>query len=281
MQAFAKLTHMVDGERRIIADPPLIIPIEDLLPAGRERDEVEGEIRGIIRAYRSTLQTDRRHLLENFDYVHLARKLVGVGSVGTRAWILLMLGRDDEDPLFLQAKEAQESVLEGFVGKSRYVNHGQRVVAGQRLMQAASEIFLGWTRVTGLDEQSRDFYLRQLRDWKGSADVDTMSPSVMTIYGASARQPSPAPTPARATGLPSRPTWATAMSSTGPSPISPVPTPTRTSVTTKPLSKPWTLAGLRHRPVSSRGKSKPLLAGPLRQRLTHEGSRDVGVPLRG
>jgi uncharacterized protein (DUF2252 family) len=182
MQAFTKLTHVVDGERRIIADPPLVVPIEDLLPAGRERDEVEGEIRGIIRAYRSTLQTDRRHLLENFNYIHLARKLVGVGSVGMRAWILLLLGRDDQDPLFLQVKEAQESVMERFVGKSRYVNHGQRVVAGQRLMQAASDIFLGWTRVTGLDEQSRDFYLRQLRDWKGSADIDTMSPSVMTIY---------------------------------------------------------------------------------------------------
>ena len=182
MQAFAKLTQQVDGERRIIADPPLIVPIEDLLPAGRERDEIEGEIRGIIRSYRRTLETDRRHLLENFDYVHLARKVVGVGSVGTRAWILLMLGRDGQDPLFLQAKEAQESVLEPFVGKSRYPNSGQRVVAGQRLMQAASDIFLGWDRLTGLDGQARDFYIRQLRDWKGSADIDTMTASVMTLY---------------------------------------------------------------------------------------------------
>ena len=172
----------VDGERRIIADPPLIVPIEDLMPAGRERDEVEGELRGIIRSYRRTLETDRRHLLENFDYVHMARKVVGVGSVGTRAWILLMLGRDDQDPLFLQAKEAQESVLERFVGKSQYPNSGQRVVAGQRLMQAASDIFLGWDRVTGIDGQARDFYIRQLRDWKGSADVDTMAASVMTLY---------------------------------------------------------------------------------------------------
>ena len=182
MQAFAKLTHMVDGERRIIADAPLVVPIEDLLPAGSERDDIEAEIRGIIRDYRSTLETDRRQLLEDFSYVHLARKLVGVGSVGTRAWILLMLGRDDQDPLFLQAKEAQESVLERFVGKSQYANHGQRVVAGQRLMQAASDIFLGWTRVTGVDGQARDYYLRQLRDWKGSADIDTMSAAVMTIY---------------------------------------------------------------------------------------------------
>jgi uncharacterized protein (DUF2252 family) len=183
MQAFAKLTHEVDGERRIIADPPLIVPIEDLLPAGRERDEIEGEVRGILRSYRATLETDRRHLLEEFHYGHMARKVVGVGSVGTRAWILLMLGRDDQDPLFLQAKEAQESVLERFVGKSQYANSGQRVVAGQRLMQAASDIFLGWDRLTGLDGQVRDFYMRQLRDWKGSADVDTMGASVMTLYG--------------------------------------------------------------------------------------------------
>jgi uncharacterized protein (DUF2252 family) len=114
--------------------------------------------------------------------VHSARKVVGVGSVGTRAWILLLLGRDGQDPLFLQAKEAQESVLERFVGKSKYPNSGQRVVAGQRLMQAASDIFLGWQRVTGLDGVVRDFYLRQLRDWKGSADVDAMTPSVMTAY---------------------------------------------------------------------------------------------------
>ena len=182
MQAFAKLTHEVDGERRIIADPPLIVPIEDLLPVGRERDEIEGEVRGIIRSYRRTLESDRRHLIEDFHYRHMARKVVGVGSVGTRAWILLMLGRDDQDPLFLQAKEAQESVLERFVGRSQYANSGQRVVAGQRLMQAASDIFLGWDRLTGIDGQTRDFYIRQLRDWKGSADVDTMSSSVMTLY---------------------------------------------------------------------------------------------------
>jgi uncharacterized protein (DUF2252 family) len=182
MQAFAKLTHEVGGERQIIADPPLIIPIEDLLPVGRERDEIEGEVRGIIMSYRRTLESDRRHLMEDFHYRHMARKVVGVGSVGTRAWILLMLGRDDQDPLFLQAKEAQESVLERFVGKSQYANSGQRVVAGQRLMQAASDIFLGWDRLTGIDGQTRDFYIRQLRDWKGSADVDTMSSSVMTLY---------------------------------------------------------------------------------------------------
>jgi uncharacterized protein (DUF2252 family) len=182
MQAFSKLTHEVDGRPQITADPPLIVPLEDLLPDGKEREEVEGELRGLIRSYRRTLETDRRHLLEEFEFVHSARKVVGVGSVGTRAWILLMLGRDGQDPLFLQAKEAQESVLERFVGKSQYANSGQRVVAGQRLMQAASDIFLGWERLTGLDGQIRDFYVRQLRDWKGSADVDTMASSAMAAY---------------------------------------------------------------------------------------------------
>ena len=181
MQAFSKLTHEVDGRRRIVSDPPLIVPIEELtVDAGR--DDVDGELRALIRSYRRTLETDRRELLNSFDYVHAARKVVGVGSVGTRAWILLLLGRDDQDPLFLQAKEAQESVMERFLGKSRYANHGQRVVAGQRLMQAASDIFLGWQRVTGLDGKVRDFYLRQLRDWKGSADVDTMVAGGMVAY---------------------------------------------------------------------------------------------------
>ena len=182
MQAFTKLTHVVDGQRRIVSDPPLIVPIEELIPPGSGRDDIEGELRDLIRSYRRSLETDRRELLETFEFVHLARKVVGVGSVGTRAWIALMLGRDGEDPLFLQAKEAQESVLERFVGKSKYPNSGQRVVAGQRLMQAASDIFLGWQRVTGLDGQVRDFYLRQLRDWKGSADVDHMPSSLMAGY---------------------------------------------------------------------------------------------------
>ncbi len=181
MQAFSKLTHEVDGRRRIIADPPLIVPIEDDAWV-THRHDFESDLRGLLRSYRRTLETDRRLLLEDFEYVHAARKVVGVGSVGTRAWILLLLGRDGKDPLFLQAKEAQDSVLERFVGKSKYANHGQRVVAGQRLMQAASDIFLGWQRVTGADGQVRDYYLRQLRDWKGSADVDNMSVAAMTFY---------------------------------------------------------------------------------------------------
>ena len=147
MDAFEKLTHIVDGEPRIISDPPLIVPIDELIPTEAERDAFETEIRGLIRGYRRTLETDRRHLIEEFRYADMARKVVGVGSVGTRAWILLFLGRDDQDPLFLQVKEAQPSVLEQFVGKSAYNNCGQRVVAGQRLMQATSDIFLGWQHV--------------------------------------------------------------------------------------------------------------------------------------
>jgi uncharacterized protein (DUF2252 family) len=182
LEAFAKLTRVVDGERRIISEPPLIVPIEELLPPDRAEEFLE-TIHGLIRAYRRTLQGDRKHLLEDFRFAHLARKVVGVGSVGTRAWIALMLGRDDQDPLFLQAKEAQASVLEPFVGKSRYANHGQRVVEGQRLMQAASDIFLGWNRVSGIDGVTRDFYLRQLRDWKGSWAPEAMVPEVMSLYG--------------------------------------------------------------------------------------------------
>ena len=145
LRAFSKLTTIVDGEPRIVSDPPLIVPIEDLA-GGRDIEEFA---RSVNRGYRRTLQGDRKHLLERFRYVHAARKVVGVGSVGTRAWIMLMLGRDNDDPLFLQLKEAQPSVLEPFLGKSEYANHGQRVVEGQRLMQAASDIMLGWHRVTG------------------------------------------------------------------------------------------------------------------------------------
>jgi uncharacterized protein (DUF2252 family) len=170
MQALDKLTHIVDGERRIISDPPLIEPVEELA-GGRERDQITDWLRAAVRSYRSTLQSDRRHLLEDFRLVHAARKVVGVGSVGTRAWILLMLGRDDADPLFLQAKEAQPSVLEDFLGRSRHASSGERVVHGQHLMAAASDIFLGWVTVEGLDGGSRDFYVRQLRDWKGSAVI--------------------------------------------------------------------------------------------------------------
>jgi uncharacterized protein (DUF2252 family) len=184
MQAFEKLTHLVDGEPRIISDPPLIVPIDELLPTQMERDALEQETRNIIRSYRRTLETDRRHLLEEFRFVDLARKVVGVGSVGTRAWIALFLGADDQDPLFLQVKEAQPSVLERFVGKSEYSNCGQRVVAGQRLMQAVSDIFLGWQHISsGLDGRERDFYVRQLKDWKGSFAFEAAVPRGAAAYG--------------------------------------------------------------------------------------------------
>jgi uncharacterized protein (DUF2252 family) len=178
LRAFSKLTVAVNGEPRIVSDPPLIVPVEDLA----EGRDVEEFARSVNRGYRRTLQGDRKRLLERFRYVHAARKVVGVGSVGTRAWIMLMVGRDNDDPLFLQLKEAQPSVLEPFLGKSQYANHGQRVVEGQRLMQAASDIMLGWHRVTGLDGVKRDFYFRQLWDNKGSAIIDGMKPRELAAY---------------------------------------------------------------------------------------------------
>jgi uncharacterized protein (DUF2252 family) len=181
LQAQDKLTQVVDGRRRIISDPPLIVPLAEL-SAEHEPDALLESLQQLVRSYRRTLQSDRRHLLEGFELVDVARKVVGVGSVGTRAWILLFQGRDEDDPLFLQAKEAEASVLEEFVGKSHYANHGERVVAGQHLMQAASDIFLGWQRAEGLDGVSRDFYLRQLRDWKGSFEVDGAQPKGLATY---------------------------------------------------------------------------------------------------
>jgi hypothetical protein len=181
MQALDKLTHVVDGQRRIISDPPLVVPTEELFPQ-LESDALLESLHSLVRTYRRSLQTDRRHLLEEFQLVQMARKVVGVGSVGTRAWILLLIGRDNNDPLFLQAKEAEASVLEEFVGRSGYANHGERVVAGQHLMQAASDIFLGWQQAEGVDGVTRDYYLRQLRDWKGSFEVEGSIPAGLTKY---------------------------------------------------------------------------------------------------
>ena len=181
LKAFDKLTEIVDGEPRIKSDPPLLVPIAELVE-GNEADEITEAFRGLIRQYRRTLSGDRRRLLERFRYVDAARKVVGVGSVGTRAWVVLMLGRDGGDPLFLQAKEAQASVLEPFLGKSTFGNCGQRVVEGQRLMQSASDIMLGWLHTTGLDGEERDFYIRQLWDAKGSAIVEVMEPNAMEAY---------------------------------------------------------------------------------------------------
>ena len=180
-RAFAKLTHHVDGRPRIAPDPPLVVPIDELLP-GAQAQELDARMGDLIETYRATLQPDRRRLLERFRYADLARKVVGVGSVGTRAWIVLMLGRDDDDPLFLQCKEAQASVLEPFAGAAEQEHHGQRVVEGQRLMQSASDIFLGWVRTTGIDGVERDFYVRQLWDWKSSADLEAMEPDGMADY---------------------------------------------------------------------------------------------------
>ncbi len=182
-RAFEKLTTQVCGKLRIAAHPPLVVPVEAIVPDDRQA-EFEESIRTIIRRYRASLQPDRRHLLENFEYIHMARKVVGVGSVGTRAWIVLLTGRDESDPLFLQVKEARPSVLEAHLPKSIYKDSGQRVVEGQRLMQAASDIFLGWEHIPlGLDDQPHDYYLRQLWDWKISADVETMTPDEMKVYG--------------------------------------------------------------------------------------------------
>lgn len=177
---FAGTRH---GEPRIIGEPPLIVGIDELVEEGTDPASLKQQLRGVLSAYRDSLEPERRTLLDRYRFVDLARKVVGVGSVGTRSWMVLMLGDDEHDALFLQAKEAGPSVLEQFVGASEYDNGGRRVVVGQRLMQTVSDIFLGWVRVSGLDGQTRDFYLRQLRDWKGSAEVETMVPSGMRAYG--------------------------------------------------------------------------------------------------
>ena len=180
-QAFGKLTEVVDGARQIISDPPLIERASDLF-AAVDHDRVSSEIHEMFVRYRKSLQHDRRRLLEEFRIVDVARKVVGVGSVGTRAWIVLLLGRDDNDPLFLQVKEAQPSVVESFVGSRRRMSNGERVVNGQHLMQASSDIFLGWTSTVGIEGVKRDYYFRQLRDWKGSAVVETMDPDALATY---------------------------------------------------------------------------------------------------
>lgn len=182
LRAFAKLTEVIDGRRRIISDPPLITPIDELLPAGAH-DDLDSALRSILRSYRRSLSRDRRKLLERFDYHHAARKVVGVGSVGTRAYIVLLTGRDEGDPLFLQFKEAQHSVLEAFLGKSEFANHGQRVVEGQRMLQSASDLMLGWDRISGIDGVERDFYVRQLWDSKGSVDIENLDSKAMAFYG--------------------------------------------------------------------------------------------------
>ncbi len=180
-QALGKLTTQVNGQRQIISDPPMIVPAEEVF-SDVQAGALYKQIRAVLSKYGRTLQSDRRHLLEQFSLVQVARKVVGVGSVGTRAWVVLMDAGDGTEPLFLQAKEAQPSVLAEYCGRSSYSNEGERVVAGQHLMQAESDIFLGWTRATGADRVDRDFYVRQLKDWKFSAPIEQMIPSGMKVY---------------------------------------------------------------------------------------------------
>jgi uncharacterized protein (DUF2252 family) len=192
LQAFGRMTESRGGRVRIRPEPPLLVPLRDLVP-GLEGDDLEPRFRALIEEYRGSLEPDRQVLLERYHVVDLARKVVGVGSVGTRCWIVLLTGRDDGDPLFLQIKEAGPSVHaeflgdglpgDGLPGDGRYGNQGRRVVTGQRLMQQAGDVFLGWQRTTGIDGVERDFYIRQLHDWKGSLTVDGMPPDGMRLYG--------------------------------------------------------------------------------------------------
>jgi uncharacterized protein (DUF2252 family) len=182
LRVASKRTGEFDGRLRIVAEPPLIVPIEHLTGPGTSPEEIDASIRKLIQSYRRTLGR-HHHPVEEFEYVHAARKVVGVGSVGTQAMILLLVGRDNDDVLFLQAKEAQASVLERFVGTSELANHAHRVVVGQRLMQAASDFFLGWVRVKDIDGVDRDYYIRQLHDWKGGVDVETFRVAGASLYG--------------------------------------------------------------------------------------------------
>ncbi len=182
MKAFDRLVRVVDGEPRIISDPPLLVPASELFPE-KQAHVLEEWILELLGRYRESLRGDRRRLFDGYRFVEMARKVVGVGSVGTRAWVVLMMGRDGQDPLFLQAKEAEASVLEPYLGKSEFGNHGERVVEGQWLMQTASDILLGWLPALDFDGRKRDFYVRQLWDGKRSIDIETLSPEGLAIYG--------------------------------------------------------------------------------------------------
>ena len=181
LRALDRLARREGEELRFVSEPPLLVRAEELFSARKSHD-IEALIRGVLDAYRASLPGDRRHLLDSYLFHDLARKVVGVGSVGTRAWVVLLTGRDDGDPLVLQAKEAEASVLEPHAGASRFKSHGRRVVEGQRLMQAASDIFLGWCPAVGVDGKSRDFYVRQLWDWKRSVDTEALGPRGLDIY---------------------------------------------------------------------------------------------------
>ena len=182
LRALAKLTDRVNGELRLISDPPLVVPLGELLPA-TDAEALSEALTAVVRDYTDTLRPDLRTVVQSYRAVDVARKVVGVGSVGTRAWVVLMLGRDDDDPLFLQIKEAQRSVLQSHVGRSRYANQGRRVVEGQRLMQAAGDVLLGWIRTKGVDDTSRDFYVRQLWDCKLSVTIEGFDGGGFERYG--------------------------------------------------------------------------------------------------
>jgi hypothetical protein len=184
MRALGKLTRLIEGEPRIVSDPPLVEPVADLIARGGATVDLSAAMEAAIASYRESLQSDRRELLQGYRYVDLARKVVGIGSVGTRSWIVLLLGRDDGDPLFLQVKEAEASVLERPETAKTWPNHGRRVVEGQRLMQATSDIFLGWLDVDAAIDgtATRDYYVRQLWDWKASLDVEVVRPTGFTLY---------------------------------------------------------------------------------------------------
>jgi uncharacterized protein (DUF2252 family) len=184
LKELSKLTELVDGKRRLISDPPLIIPIDELVGKTDARKH-EQRMSELVEAYQQSLAPSRRSLVTRFRYAGMARKVVGVGSVGIREWVVMLMGRDDTDPLLLQVKEAQPSVLENYLGPSGYTNAAERVVEGQRLMQASGDILLGWLRCAGPDGYEADFYVRQLRDWKGSADVDSATPQLLADYGRS------------------------------------------------------------------------------------------------
>jgi uncharacterized protein (DUF2252 family) len=183
IRALTKLTHEVEGEPRFVSDPPLIVPLADLVELGEELGDIEPQIHGLYRSYQRSLTDDRRALLDRFRYADLARKVVGIGSVGTRCWVVLLLGSDENDPLFLQVKQAEASVLEPLLGRSSFRRHGRRVIEGQRLMQAASDILLGWVHSPEEpDGRARDYYVRQLWDWKVSVDVATIPPAGLAAY---------------------------------------------------------------------------------------------------
>ena len=181
LRAFDKLTRRVGGELALISDPPKVVPIAELLDL-RDASKLTEALGALVRNYADSLRPDLRAVVLSYRAVDMARKVVGVGSVGTRAWVVLMLGRDDDDPLFLQVKEAQPSVLQAHLGRGRYVNQGRRVVEGQRLMQAASDVLLGWIRMTGIDGGERDFYVRQLWDWKYSVALDAFGGEEFEAY---------------------------------------------------------------------------------------------------